>query len=148
MTQNATATRSSNTSEPRTRGYAIYGALIGLSALGVLLQALWAGIFLEHDGNRPDKWVNIHARGAEVTIALTVISFVAAFVWLRHRRDLLIGTAVLAVALVVEAYIGGRITDDGNDTLTAIHVPLAMAVMGLAVWLPFRARSGRSAHVG
>ena len=147
MTDNATSTSTLRRPSTQPRGNPIYAILIGLAALGVLLQGLWAGIFLEHDGNRPDKWVNIHARGAEVTIVITVLAFVAALVWLRHRRDLLIGTAVLAVALVVEAYIGGRITDDGNDTLTAIHVPLAMAVMGLAVWLPFRTRSGRSARV-
>jgi hypothetical protein len=146
VTQNATSTRPSRPSSAPPRGNPVYAILIGLTTLGVLLQGLWAGIFLEHD-NRPDKWVNVHARGAEVTIVLAVLAFVAALVWLRHRRDLVIGTAVLAVALFVEAYLGGRITDDGNDTLTAVHVPLAMAVMGLAIWLPLRARSGRSARV-
>ncbi|WP_375502117.1 hypothetical protein [uncultured Jatrophihabitans sp.] len=146
MTQNSTSARTSGPSSAPARGNPVYAILIGLATLGVLLQGLWAGIFLEGE-HRPDKWVNVHARGAEVTIVLTVLAFVAALVWLRHRRDLVIGTAVLAVALFVEAYIGGRITDDGNDTLTAVHVPLAMAVMGLAVWLPLRARSGRSARV-
>ena len=145
MTQNATL-RQSDASSTR-RGYSVYGALVGLAALGVLLQALWAGIFLEHDGNRPDKWINVHARGAEVTIAFSILALVAAAAWLRHRRDLLIGTAVLIVGLIVEAYIGGRITDDGNDTLTAVHVPLALAVMALVVWLPLRARAGRTAEV-
>ena len=143
-TDTDTATATTHPSTSRSRGSAVYGALIGLSALGVLLQALWAGIFLEGD-NRPDKWVNVHARGADVTIVVTILAFVAAVVWLRSRRDLLIGTGVLVVALVVEAYLGGRITENGNDTLTAIHVPLAMAIMGLAVWLPFRARSARLA---
>ena len=55
----------------------------------------------------------------------------------------LIGTTALVIALIIEAYIGGRITDDGNDTLTAVHVPLAMAVLALAVWLPIRAGSSR-----
>ena len=36
---------------------------------------------------------------------------------------------------------------DGKDTLTAVHVPLAMAIMGLAVWLPLRVRAARSAGV-
>lgn len=146
MTQNATSTHTSRSPSSPARGNPVYAILIGLATLGVLLQGLWAGIFLEGE-HRPDKWVNVHARGAEVTIVLTILAFVAALVWLRQRRDLVIGTAVLAVALFVEAYIGGRITDDGNDTLTAVHVPLAMAVMGLAVWLPLRARSGRSARV-
>ena len=139
----STMDRTQDRTESRPGGYVAYQALAGLTALGILLQALWAGIFLEGE-HRPDKWVNVHARGAEVTIGLSIVAFVAALVWLRHRRDLLIGTAVLAVALVVEAYLGGRITDDGNDTLTAVHVPLAMAIMGLAVWLPLRARVGAS----
>lgn len=143
-TDTAIPTSSTPSTAGTSRGRAVYGALIGLAALGVLLQALWAGIFLEGQ-NRPDKWVNVHARGAEVTIGLTILAFVAAAVWLRSRKDLLIGTGVLAVALVVEAYLGGRITENGNDTLTAVHVPLAMAVMGLAVWLPLRARSRRVA---
>jgi membrane-associated PAP2 superfamily phosphatase len=141
-TDTATAPRAANQAGSRSYGYAIYQALIGLAALGVLLQGLWAGIFLEGQ-HRSDKWVNVHARGAEVTIGVTIVALLAALVWLRRRRDLVIGTAVLVVALVVEAYLGGRITDDGNDTLTAVHVPLAMAVMGLAVWLPLRARTGK-----
>ena len=139
----ATLDRGHDRAGTRPVGYLIYQVLIGLAALGVLLQGLWAGIFLEGE-HRPDKWVNVHARGAEVTIGITVVAFVAAVIWLRHRRDLLIGTAVLAVVLVVEAYLGGRITDEGNDTLTAVHVPLAMVLMGLAIWLPLRARAGRT----
>jgi hypothetical protein len=48
----------------------------------------------------------------------------------------------LTVLLVLEAYLGGLIRDEGRDFLTAIHVPLAMLLMGLAVWLPFRAARG------
>jgi hypothetical protein len=46
---------------------------------------------------------------------------------------------VLTALLVVEAYIGGLVRDDGDDTLTAVHIPFAMALMALAVWLPLRA---------
>lgn len=84
--------------------------------------------------------MNVHAHGAEVCVGLAVLALVAAVVWLRPRKDLLIGTGALLVLLVVEAYLGGRITDEGNDTLTAVHVPLGMALMGLAVWLPVRIR--------
>jgi hypothetical protein len=59
---------------------------------------------------------------------------------LRRRRDLVLGSIVLTVLLVLEAYIGGLIRDDGMDSLTPVHVPLALLVMGVAVWLPFRAR--------
>ena len=119
----------------------VFTAFIGLAALAVVLQGLWAGIFLEHDGKRDDSqtWIDVHARGADVAIVLAAIATVWAFARLRARRDLWIGSAVLTVVLVLESYLGGLIRDQGKDTLTAVHVPLAMAIMGLAVWVPFRA---------
>ncbi|MFL6051986.1 MAG: hypothetical protein ACJ72W_03560 [Actinoallomurus sp.] len=55
------------------------------------------------------------------------------------RKDLWIGGLVFTVLIIAETYMGGQIRDASKDTLTAIHVPLAMAIMGLAVWLPLRA---------
>lgn len=116
----------------------LYSALVGLATLGVLLQGLWAGLFVKEGAAYSDGWVKVHAAGAEVTIALAALSTVVAFVLLRRsRRDLLVGSAVFTVLLVVEAYIGGLI--GGTAGLTAVHFPLAMALMGLAVWLPLRA---------
>jgi lipopolysaccharide export LptBFGC system permease protein LptF len=119
----------------------------GLAALAVLLQGLWAGIFLEHDGQRDASghWIDIHARGGEVALVLAAIAMLIALVKLRFRHELLLGSVVLVVLLVVESYLGGLIRDHGKDTLTAVHVPLAMAIMALAVWLPLQARQ-RAAH--
>lgn len=119
----------------------LYSALIGLCSLAVLLQGLWAGIFLEHDGKREaaSSWIEVHARGADVAIALAALATVVAFVKLRQRRDLWVGSAVLTVVLVLESYIGGVIRDSSKDTLTAVHVPLAMVLTALVVWLPLRA---------
>lgn len=128
---------------PRTQArHPLFSALIGLCALAVLLQALWAGIFLEHDGQRDaaSRWIDIHARGGEVAIALAALATIVAFLRLRSRKDLWLGSAALTVVLVVEAYIGGLIRDASRDTLTAIHVPLAVALMSLVVWLSTRAR--------
>jgi hypothetical protein len=124
----------------------VYSALTGLAALAVLLQGLWAGIFLEHDGQRDDAsgWIDVHAHGGEAAILLALLATVWALARLRGRRDLVLGAIALAVLLVIEAYIGGLIRDDGKDSLTAIHVPLAMLLMGLAVWLPFRAARERA----
>ena len=130
---------------PVTRtGSPVYSALIGLASLVVLLQGLWAGIFLEHDDERDaaSSWIDVHARGADLAILLGVLATVYAFWKLRARTDLWVGSLVFTVLLVLEAYLGGLIRDDGQDTLTAVHVPLAMALMGLAVWLPLRARRG------
>ena len=131
---------------PATRSV-LFNVLLGLTALAVLLQAVWAGIFLQHDGERDaaSNWIDVHARGGEVAIVLALLATVVALVKLRHRKDLWIGSAVLTILLVAESYIGGLIVDDSKDTLTAVHVPLAMAIMALVIWLPLRARTKRTA---
>ena len=114
-----------------------YTALIGLSALVVLLQGLWAGLFIHEGEDYKESWVEVHARGADVAIVLAVIAVVVAIVKLRERRDLLLGGIAFAVLLVLEAYLGGLIGD--HSSMTVIHFPLALALMALAVWLPLRA---------
>jgi hypothetical protein len=139
MTATAT-TRQPTTDRTRPRA-TLYRVLSGLTSLVVILQGLWAGIFLEHDGERDaaSSWIDMHVRGADVAVVLALLATVAAFVRLRSRRDLWLGSGLLTALLVVESYIGGLIRDDGKDTLTAVHVPLAMAVLALAIWLPVRA---------
>jgi 4-amino-4-deoxy-L-arabinose transferase-like glycosyltransferase len=123
----------------------VFAVLTGLAALAVLLQGLWAGIFLEHDGHRDDakSWIEVHATGGEVAIALTALAAVWALFRLRSRRDLVVGAIVLTALLVLEAFIGGLIVDDEMDSLTPLHVPLALLLMGMAVWLSFRAGRAR-----
>lgn len=55
-----------------------FTVLVGLSALTVLLQGLWAGIFLEHDGRRDaaSGWVEVHARGGEVALVFAAAATV------------------------------------------------------------------------
>lgn len=145
MTQTAATNEALDSATVRPRS-ALYGALIGVAALVVLLQGLWAGIFLEHDGARDaaSGWIDLHARGADVAIALGIAATIVAFVKLRAQRDLWIGSAVFVALLIPESYLGGLIRDQSKDVLTAVHVPLAMGIMALAVWLPVRARAGRS----
>jgi uncharacterized membrane protein len=90
---------------------ALFASLIGLVGVVVLLQGLWAGIFLEHDGKREsaDTWIRIHANGAEVAIALAIAATVVAFVRRRARKDLWVGGIILTVLLVAESWIGGLI---------------------------------------
>lgn len=140
----ATSTRA--VTAPTTKNV-LFSVLIGLTAVAVLLQGLWAGIFLEHDGQRDaaSSWIDVHARGGDIALGLALLATVVALVQLRARRNLVIGSAVLTVLLALEAYIGGLIRDASKDTLTAVHVPLGMAIMALVVWIPLRARSGRTA---
>jgi heme A synthase len=72
------------------------------------------------------------------------VSLVVAFVRVRGRRELLIGTGALFLLLMLEAFIGGEIGD--HASLPAVHIPLAMALMGLVVWLPARAARKPSAE--
>ena len=124
----------------RSRAGRAYSILIGLAALAVLLQGLWAGIFLEHDGKRDaaSNWIEVHAKGGEVAIVFAAIATLVAVVKLRQHRALVIGTALLTGLLVLEGWLGGAIHDDGKDTLTAVHVPLGLAIMAVATWLPTR----------
>jgi hypothetical protein len=134
---------------PRTRQKnTVFSALIGLSALAVLLQGLWAGIFLEHDGHRDaaSSWIDIHARGAEVALFFAALGTLYAIWKRRSRKDLWLGGLVFTGLIVVESYIGGLIRDDGKDTLTAVHIPIAMAIMAVAAWLSLRSARGTAAQ--
>jgi hypothetical protein len=116
------------------RPHPVWSALVGLTSLGVLLQGLWAGLFLRRSADG-STWFAVHQHGAEVTVTLAALATVAAALWLRTRRDLLVGTVLLLVLLVVE-YASGR----AGGSSVALHVPLALLLMGLAVWLPMAAR--------
>jgi hypothetical protein len=127
------------TTETTTRKpHPVWSALVGLTSLGVLLQGLWAGLFLRRGAGGRSTWVAIHQHAGETTVLLALLATVAAVIWLRARRDLLFGTALLFVLLVVELVLGYTIEDSSGAV--AVHVPLALLLMGLAVWLPMAAR--------
>ncbi len=120
----------------------LFNALLGLTTLAVLLQGLWAGIFLEHDGQRDTagSWINVHAAGAYIAFVLALAATIVAVVRLRPRKGLIRGSAALTVLLIIEIGLGQAV-HSGTDTLTAVHIPLTMAIMALAVRLSIRARN-------
>ena len=132
------------THEILTRNGPPFAALIGLTALGILLQAIFAGEFIRpgaHSG-----WLDAHDVNADVVIGLSVISAAFAVVRLRRvARSLAIGSVVLAVLVIVQDSIGHAITGSGDDGLIPVHIPLALLVFGLTIWLSVRARSLRRA---
>lgn len=132
------STPESSTSKTPSAG-PVYSSLVGLAALVVLLQGLWAGIFLKPEGITGPGWIDVHARGADLGILLGVLATGYALWKLRARKDLWVGSLVFTVLMVLEAFVGGKISE-GKDTLTVLHYPLAMALLGLAVWLPLRTR--------
>jgi heme A synthase len=118
-------------------GNPLFSTLIGLATLGVLLQGLWAGLLVREGEEYRESWVHVHAIDGEVTIVLALVATIVAVVRMRAtRRDLVVGSAVFTVLLVLQAYLGGLI--GGSPGVTAIHFPLAMALMGMAVWLSLR----------
>jgi uncharacterized membrane protein len=118
--------------------HALFSTLVGLASLAILLQAVWAGMFIRSGEANDAFWVTVHARGAEVAIALAFAALVVACWRLRARHDLLIGSAALTLLLVLEAYLGGLIVD--HHGLQVLHFPLALGLLVVAVWLPYRAR--------
>src|SRR4051794_29697333 len=136
------ASKTTTPSAPPSSRDAVFPALTGLVAFVVLLQFVFAGVFLRYDGERDASsgWIDAHAWGAHTGTLLAVIAAGYAIARLRHRKDLLYGSIALAVLFVVEAFIGGQIRDAGKDSWTAIHVPIAFLLTGLVIWLPLRAR--------
>jgi heme A synthase len=80
--------------------------------------------------------VTVHSVGARVALVLALAATIVAIVRLRARRDLVIGAAVLTVLIFVESFVGAVVGD--HPAAVALHIPLAFAIFGLAVWLPLR----------
>jgi heme A synthase len=114
----------------------LFSALVGLATLAIFLQAVWAGMMIREGKDYNDTWVSIHDWGARVALLLALAATVVALVKLRSRRDLVIGSAALTVLVFAESYIGGIIGD--KPAAVAVHIPLAFAIFGLAMWLPMR----------
>jgi hypothetical protein len=66
---------------------------------------------------------------------------------LRDHKPLVIGSVLLAFLFLGESFIGGLIRDNDKQSLTLVHVPLAMALTGLTVWLSLKAVQFRKADV-
>ena len=126
------------TATAATRPHPAFSALVGLTSLGVLLQGLWAGLFMGTDDG--STWVSVHQHGGEVTVVLALLATIAAVVFMRHRTPVVVATGALFVLLLVEYFLG-YFADD-TQGLIIVHVPLAMLLMALAVYLPVMARRG------
>jgi ABC-type uncharacterized transport system permease subunit len=144
VSEQAASVSSPRDGGPLARTGPIFAALIGLTTLAILLQAVFAGEFV--DRSHTGGWLSAHNASAVVVIALAVITAIYAVVALRNTaRALVIGSIVLAVLVIVQTVIGHAITDDNDNGLLVIHIPLAMLAFGLTIWLSVKARSLRKA---
>jgi hypothetical protein len=111
----------------RVRGARVLRALNGLLTLMVLLQAVYAGQFLGGDA----AMRTVHGASGEAIVLLAMAQLVAALVVWRPGRGPgwpAVASALLLVALVVQLGLGW-------SGLVAVHVPLGVAIFGLAVAL-------------
>jgi hypothetical protein len=121
-----------------------FAALAGLTSLSILLQGIFAGVFIEPGAHA--GWLNAHEVNADIATALGVLTAVYAVVLgQRIGRPIVTGSVLLALLLVAQTAIGHAITGSGDNGLTAVHVPLALLAFGLTIWLSARARTIRAA---
>lgn len=121
-----------------------FAALTGLTSLAILLQGVFAGEFIDHGAH--GGWLNAHDVNGYVVVVLAVASALYAVLVLRSvARPLAGASVVLAVLVIAQDAIGHAITDSGSDGLIVIHVPLALLVFGLTIWLSVSARAMRVA---
>ena len=122
-----------------------FSALTGLTSLSILAQAVIAGEFVSQKHRH--GWIDVHDIVADVVAALALATMIFTIVALRKSsRALLVGTIVLLVLVVVQVFLGHQITDNNQDWLIGIHVPLAFIIFGIAVWLPINSVALRRAN--
>ena len=104
MTSSTPANSSAATAPTRT-----FAALVGVASLAVLLQGLWAGLFMSTPDTDPEKtsWLEVHSWCGKAAIGFALLATVWAFLKLRERTDLTFGALALTVLLILEAYLGG-----------------------------------------
>ena len=125
----------------------VFAALTGLTSLAILLQAVFAGEFI--DPTSHGGWLSAHDVNADVVIGLAVVTALYAVVALRTAaRPLVIASVVLALAVAAQTAIGHAISDSNDKGLLVIHLPLALLVFGLTIWLSVSARRMRKAASG
>jgi hypothetical protein len=140
MTEGARTDAVSSGAAAPTRSGPRFAALTGLTSLGILLQGVFAGEFINRTNH--GGWLSAHDVNADVVVVLAVATAIYAFVSLRGAaRSLVPPSIVLAVLVIAQAGIGHAITDGNNDGLLVVHVPLALFVFGMTIWLSVSARN-------
>lgn len=119
------------------RGVRLFNAMVGVTTLGIFLQAITAGEFVSQKDR--DGWITAHNIIANATILVALVTAVVGLVLVRATDRVLAWSGlVLFVLLLVQTVLGHLITDAKADGWIAVHVPLAFVIVALAVWLAVR----------
>jgi hypothetical protein len=121
-----------------------FAPLVGVTSLLVLVQALLAGGFIY--AQQRTGLINAHAGIAYLLCAVTLVLAALALARMRDGwPDLAYGSVAMFVLVVAQTAIGSLISKQGDDNLLYIHVPLAMLIFGLTIWLAVRGALARRA---
>jgi hypothetical protein len=108
------------------------------TSVAILAQAVTAGVFVNKTG--ADNWVTVHGLIADVSWVLALLTAIIGFFSIRRATPRLEYWAIaLFVVTLAQTGLGHLITDYGDDSLIEVHVPLAMVIFGLTVWITVRA---------
>jgi Cytochrome oxidase assembly protein. len=119
------------------RGLRLFNALVGVTTLGIFVQAITAGEFVSQ--KERDGWITAHDISANATIVVALVTALVGLVLVRATdRVLAWSSLVLFVLLLVQTVLGHLITDAKADGWIGVHVPLAFVIVALAVWLAVR----------
>jgi hypothetical protein len=130
----------------RTRALRAFSVLNGLVLLGVVLQGLWAGGFIGHLAGT--FWLQLHRITAYTVVILALAAAILAVVTLRRHRAIAAWSAGLFTLVAIQAELGHEISHDGERSLIAVHVPVALLIMGLGVYLSIAAARAWRFDVG
>lgn len=131
-----------NTTPQRSTGQRVFSALVGVTTLGIFLQAITAGEFVsqEHRGG----WIDVHNIVANATLLVALATAIVGLVAVRRTEAAAAwASVVLFVLLVVQIAIGHLITEGKQDSWIGVHVPLAFVVFGITIWLSIRGALAR-----
>lgn len=143
----ATKARAATVEEPglRLRLARAYTGLAASAALVVVVQAvLFGGFYDEFD----EAWLDAHEGVAFISTVVAVVIWTPLGFLARFSKGLRIGwlTLVLAALWVAQLWLGYAIED--NRATAAIHIPLAVLLFGLAVYLVGKASGALRAVSG
>ncbi|HEY7261121.1 MAG TPA: hypothetical protein VH589_06505 [Trebonia sp.] len=133
-----TRTQSSITHHASPGAVRAFSMLNGLVLLGILLQGVWAGGLV---GDLGGAWRVLHGVTAGLVVILALAAAAVAVIRLRGEHGLVPWSIALFVLLIIQSGLGAATRS--ASALFLIHVPNAMLIMGLGVYLSVAASRAR-----
>jgi heme A synthase len=112
----------------------MFTGLAWLIAVGVVLQGLWAGEMFNRAAGH--GWLTVHQITAYVLVILSLLAAIVAATNLRRSRPGLVWPSVgLFVLMLIQTGLGQAMTDGDAQSVIAAHIPVAVLLMGVAVYV-------------